>query len=74
MHDAEVARPELVDPLDDPVGLIFRELADPRIRQESVALTYALIIRQEQSADWPRRAVARRAPRRGPARSKAGRS
>lgn len=41
--------------LSNPQEIILRELADPRITQDSVALTYAFILRQEpKTADWPR--------------------
>lgn len=37
----------------DPVGVIMREIADPRITQASVAITYAFVIRQlGNSADY----------------------
>jgi hypothetical protein len=48
MPDAERYRVELVNPVD----LIFRDLADGRVTQESVAITYAFIMRQEPDADW----------------------
>lgn len=39
--------------LHNPQELILREIADSRITQESVALTYAFILRQEpKTADW----------------------
>ena len=39
--------------LHNPQQVILREIADPRITQRSVALTYAFIIRQElHTADW----------------------
>jgi hypothetical protein len=37
----------------NPVGVIMEELADRRMGQRTVALTYAYIIRQEPNADWP---------------------
>lgn len=41
--------------LHNPQEIILREIADPRITQDSVALTYAFILRQEpKTADWPR--------------------
>jgi hypothetical protein len=38
--------------MDDPVGTIFRELEDRRVTQNSIALTYCFIMRQEPKADW----------------------
>jgi len=41
--------------LYNPQEVILRELADPRITQDSVAVTYAFILRQEpKTADWPK--------------------
>jgi hypothetical protein len=39
--------------MGDPVGTIFEEIAGGAT-QESVAMTYAFIMRQEPNADWPR--------------------
>jgi len=46
MPDAERYRIEMVNPVD----VILRELADKRVTQESVALTYYFIMRQEPNA------------------------
>ncbi len=41
--------------MHDPQGTIFAEIADPRMDQRNVALTYGFILRQEpNTADWPR--------------------
>lgn len=39
--------------LHNPVDLIFREIANPKMRQIDVAYTYAFILRQEpKTAPW----------------------
>lgn len=38
--------------MNDPVGVIMREVEDPKLKQGDVALTYAFIIAQEPDADF----------------------
>ena len=39
--------------LVDPEGTILREIADPRMKQADIALTYAFALRQEpDNTDW----------------------
>lgn len=37
----------------DPQGTILREIADPAMTRDDVALTYAFAIRQRDEIDWP---------------------
>lgn len=39
--------------LVDPQGTIMREIADPALKRDDVALTYAYAIRQDADMDWP---------------------
>jgi hypothetical protein len=38
--------------LHDPVGQLMLEVADRRMKQRDVAVTYAFIMRQQPNADW----------------------
>jgi hypothetical protein len=38
--------------LVDPEGTILNEIADPRMKRDDVALTYAFAIRQRAEMDW----------------------
>lgn len=41
--------------MNDPQGTILAEIADSRMDQRNVAMTYGFILRQElQIAEWPR--------------------
>ena len=36
----------------DPQGQLLREVADPRMKRDDVALTYAFALRQPGEVDW----------------------
>lgn len=37
----------------DPGGCMLREIADPRMTRDDVAITYAFGLRQPDDVDWP---------------------